>query len=116
MTQSTVGAALRSEYTVYAESFGVPRWKIFAYAVRNAAPPVVVVTGVIVGYLLGGAVLIESVFNLNGVGQYAVQAITTNDYAPIQAFVLLAAFFTMLVYLAVDLVHFAVDPRVRTKG
>lgn len=116
MTQSAVGAALRSDYTVYAEAFGIPRRKVLGYAIRNAAPPVIVVTGVIVGYLLGGAVLIETVFNLNGVGQYAVQSITTNDYAPIQAFVLLAAFFTMLVYLAVDLVHFAVDPRVRTKG
>jgi len=116
MAQSTFGSSLRSDYTVYAESFGLSNRKVFGYALRNAAPPVVVVTGVIVGYLLGGAVLIETVFNLNGVGQYAVQAITTNDYAPIQAFVLLAALFTMLVYLAVDLVHFAIDPRVRIKG
>jgi ABC-type dipeptide/oligopeptide/nickel transport system permease component len=116
MTQSTMAAALRSEYTMYAESFGLPRWRIFLYAARNAAPPVIVIVAVIVGYLLGGAVLIETVFNLNGVGQYAVQAITTNDYAPIQAFVLIAALFTMLVYLVVDLLHFAVDPRVRRQA
>jgi peptide/nickel transport system permease protein len=72
-------------------------------------------TGVVSGFLLGGAVLIETVFNWNGLGQYAVQAITTADYAPIQAFVLVAAIFTMLVYLAVDLAYFAIDPRVSGK-
>jgi ABC-type dipeptide/oligopeptide/nickel transport system permease component len=113
MTQSTMGKALRSDYTVYAESLGLPPWRVALYAARNAAPPVIVIVGVIVGFLLGGAVLIETVFNLNGVGQYAVQAITTNDYAPIQAFVLVAALFTMVIYLVVDLLHFAVDPRVR---
>jgi hypothetical protein len=73
---------------------------------RNAAPPTVVVTGVVAGYLLGGAVLIETVFNLNGIGQYAVQSITTADYAPIHGFVLVAAVFTIMVYpnLASDLV------------
>lgn len=67
-------------------------------------------TGVIVGYLLGGAVLIETVFNLNGIGQYVVQAISTADYAPVQMFVLIAAVFTKLTYLLVDLVYFASDP------
>ncbi len=115
MTRSTMAAALRSDYTTYAEGFGLPHWKILWYALRNAAAPAIVITGVVSGYLLGGAVLIETVFDLNGIGQYAVQSITTNDYAPIQAFVLVAAIFTMLVYLIVDLVHFAVDPRVRAK-
>jgi peptide/nickel transport system permease protein len=82
---------------------------------RNAAPPAVVVTGVVAGYLLGGAVLIETVFNLNGIGQYAVQSITTADYAPIQGFVLVAAVFTMLVYLIVDLLQFMIDPRVSAR-
>jgi ABC-type dipeptide/oligopeptide/nickel transport system permease component len=113
MTNATMSAALRADYTTYAEGFGLPRRTILWYALRNAAPPIIVITGVISGYLLGGAVLIETVFNLNGVGQYAVQAITTADYAPIQAFVLIAAVFTMLVYLVVDLVYFATDPRVR---
>jgi len=67
-------------------------------------------------FLLGGAVLVESVFNLNGIGQYAVQAIVTADYAPIQGFVCFAALFTMLVYLAVDLIHFAMDPRIKIGG
>jgi len=75
-----------------------------------------VMTGVVAGFLLGGAVLIETVFNLNGLGQYAVQSITTADYAPVQAFVLVAAVFTMLVYLIVDLVYFMIDPRVAARA
>uniref|UniRef100_UPI003565CA64 ABC transporter permease n=1 Tax=Gemmatimonas sp. TaxID=1962908 RepID=UPI003565CA64 len=112
MTQSKMAEALRSDYSYYAEALGLPRWRILLGAFRNAAPSVIVISGVISGYLLGGAVLIETVFNLNGVGQYAVQSVTSSDYAPIQAFVLVAAVFTMLVYLAVDLVYFISDPRV----
>jgi peptide/nickel transport system permease protein len=116
MARSTMTGALRSDYTTYAEGFGLPHWKILWYAWRNAAPPVVVIVGVVSGYLLGGAVLIETVFDLNGVGQYAVQAITTADYAPIQAFVLVAALFTIVVYLVVDLALVAIDPRVRVRA
>ncbi len=116
MTQVTVGNALRSDYTAFMEGLGLPHRKVLILALRNSAPPIIVMTGLVVGFLLGGAVLIETVFNLNGLGQYAVQAISSADYAPIQAFVLVAAFFTMLVYLAVDLLYFAVDPRVRSQS
>lgn len=115
MTQLTVGAALRSDYTIFEEGLGLPHKQVLVLAMKNSAPPIIVMTGIVVGYLLGGAVLIETVYNLNGIGQYAVQAISSADYAPIQAFVLIAALFTMLVYLAVDLLYFAVDPRVRTQ-
>jgi ABC-type dipeptide/oligopeptide/nickel transport system permease component len=114
-TRLMVGRALRSDYTAYLEGLGVPYRRVLMVALRNAAPPVIVMTGIIVGFLLGGAVLIETVFNLNGIGQYAVKAVTSADYAPMQAFVLVAAVFTMLVYLVVDLLYFVVDPRVRTR-
>jgi ABC-type dipeptide/oligopeptide/nickel transport system permease component len=116
MTRSAMTTALRSDYVAYSEGFGLSHHKVLWYAFRNAAPPVVVMIGVVTGYLLGGAVLIETVFNLNGVGQYAVQSVTSADYAPIQGFVLLAAIFTMLAYLIVDLIYFAADPRVRSRG
>ena len=83
---------------------------------RVAASPTIVITGVIVMFLLGGAVLVETVFNFSGLGQYAVQSIITADYAPIQGFVSFAAIFTMLVYLAVDLIQFAMDLRVKVGG
>ena len=113
---SGTAQALRSDFTAYADACGLRARKVQWYALRYVAPPMIVVTGVTAGYLLGGAVLIETVFNLNGVGQYAVQSIVSSDYAPIQGFVLIAAVFTMVVYLVVDLVHFAVDPRVRVQG
>lgn len=116
MTQSTMRTALNSDYSTYARGFGISQSVIVRQAFRNAAPPVVVISGVISGFLLGGAVLIETVFNLNGAGQYAVQSIISSDYSPIQAFVLIAAVFTMLVYLVVDLIYFAIDPRVRSGG
>jgi ABC-type dipeptide/oligopeptide/nickel transport system permease component len=113
MARSSMEAALRSDFTAYAVGLGLPRTTIIRWSIRNAAPPVVVITGVVTGFLLGGAVLIESVFNLNGLGQYAVQSITTADYAPIQGFVLISAVFTMFVYLLVDLTYFLIDPRIR---
>jgi ABC-type dipeptide/oligopeptide/nickel transport system permease component len=116
MVRSSMETALRSDYTNYTEGLGLRRRTVLRWAMRNAAPPAVVVAGVVAGYLLGGAVLIETVFNLNGIGQYAVQSITTADYAPIQGFVLVAAVFTMLVYLLVDLLHFVIDPRVSARG
>jgi ABC-type dipeptide/oligopeptide/nickel transport system permease component len=115
MVRASMEAALRSDYTIYAVGLGLPRRTVLLWAMRNAAPPTVVVTGVVAGYLLGGAVLIETVFNLNGIGQYAVQSITTADYAPIQGFVLVAAVFTMMVYLIVDLLQFMIDPRVSAR-
>lgn len=115
-TQLTVGKALRSDYTAFEEGMGLRHRQVLLLALRNSAPPIVVITGINVGFLLGGAVLIETVFNLNGIGQYAVQAVSSADYAPIQAFVLIAALFTMLIYLLVDLILFAVDPRMRRRG
>ena len=69
--------------------------------------------GVIYGLLLGGAVIVETIFAWGGVGQYAVTAITHSDYNAVQGFVLVAGVFSVLVYLVVDLVHAALDPRVR---
>jgi peptide/nickel transport system permease protein len=113
MLRSQMEAALASDYTTYAEALGLKPHTVFLRAARLAAGPTVVIIGTIVMFLLGGAVLVESVFNMNGIGQYAVQAIVTADYAPIQGFVCFAAIFTMLVYLAVDLAHFAMDPRIK---
>jgi len=104
MLRSQMEIALTADATVYAEALGLPPRTVFLRAAQLAAGPTIVIVGTVVMFLLGGAVLVESVFNLNGIGQYAVQAIVTADYAPIQGFVCFAALFTMLVYLAVDLI------------
>ena len=65
------------------------------------------------GFLLGGAVLVERVFSINGFGNYGVTAVVEADYAAVQGFLLVSAFFIMLVYLVVDMLHAWSDPRVR---
>lgn len=64
-------------------------------------------------FLVGGAVLVETVFSWGGVGQYAVAAVTRSDYVGVQGFVLIAGLFTAMVYLANDLLHAAIDPQLR---
>jgi ABC-type dipeptide/oligopeptide/nickel transport system permease component len=112
VTSVAMSDALRSDYIRYARASGLSHSTIYRYAIRNSLPPVITIGGVLMVYLLGGAVLIEKVFSWGGIGQYAVQAVGNSDFAAIQGFVLLAATFTVLVYLVVDLLHSAIDPRV----
>ena len=70
-------------------------------------------TGITYGYLIGGAVLIKQIFAWGGIGQYAVQAITSSDYMAVSGVVLAATVFSLLIYLAVDIFYLAVDPRIR---
>jgi peptide/nickel transport system permease protein len=116
MLRTQMEIALDAEYTTYGESLGLAPRVVFLRAARVAAAPTVVIVGTVIMFLLGGDVLVESVFNFSGLGQYAVQAIVTADYAPVQGFVCFAAVFTMFVYLAVDLIHFAMDPRIKVGG
>lgn len=113
MTRSAMEEILRGDFIRYARSCGLKNRTIARYAFQNVIPPVVTLIGIIYAFLIGGAVLVETVFSWNGVGQYAVQSVVNKDYAPIQAFVLLAGAFSLLVYLVVDVVYMLVDPRVR---
>lgn len=113
ITNRAMTDILRADYIRFANACGLPRKTVYRYAIRNALPPVLTVLGVLFVFLLGGAVLIEKVFSWGGIGQYATNAIINDDYAPLQGFVLVAAAFTMIVYLIVDLIHMALDPRVK---
>jgi ABC-type dipeptide/oligopeptide/nickel transport system permease component len=103
---------MNSEFCRYARACGLPRRVIARYALRNSLPPVVTLVGFTYGFLLGGAVLVETIFSWGGVGEYVVQSGNNADYFPVQAVVLLAAVFNLVVYLIVDVVHFTIDPRV----
>jgi peptide/nickel transport system permease protein len=94
---------------------GIPNKIIVRRALRNGLPPVITIVGVLFGFLLGGLVLVESVFAWGGFGQYAVQAITNADFSAIQGVVIVSAVFNLIVYLVVDLLYFVVDPRLRTQ-
>jgi ABC-type dipeptide/oligopeptide/nickel transport system permease component len=113
-TRSAVEEMMESDFVEHGRALGLPRRTLLRYALRNAMPPVVTVIGIVFWFLLGGAVLVETVFAWGGLGQYAVEAVVNSDYAPLQAFVLLAAVFTLVVFLLVDLAYFLIDPRIRT--
>ncbi len=83
------------------------------HVLRNALLPVVTTVGLQLGLLLSGAVLTESIFALDGVGQYLFNAITTRDYPVLQGYILFIAIIYSLVNLAVDLSYGLIDPRVR---
>jgi peptide/nickel transport system permease protein len=86
---------------------------IWRHALPNAFIPVVTLSGVEFGYLLGGAVIVEQIFALPGIGRLVLDAISQRDYALVQGTVLFIAFNFLLVNLLVDLAYAALDPRIR---
>ncbi len=88
------------------------RWR---HILRNAAIPIVTISGIEFGYLLGGTVIVEQVFALPGLGRLVVTAINQREYAVVQSVVLVIAAMFVLVNLAVDLLYARIDPRVRLK-
>jgi ABC-type dipeptide/oligopeptide/nickel transport system permease component len=113
VTQSTMERILSSDSIRYAEMSGLQRSTIIRRAIRNALPSVITIISVLYGFLIGGAVLVEIVFSWGGAGQYAVQGVLNNDINPVLGFVLFAAVLSLIIYLAVDLIYFAIDPRMR---
>lgn len=114
LTRSSMIEALNSEYIRFALAAGLPKRIIyFRLALKNALLAPLTLLGIIFGLLLGGAVIIETIFAWPGLGLWAVNAATQSDYAPVQAFALLSALAKVVVYLLTDLVYFAIDPRIR---
>lgn len=113
MMRSSVSDILQSDFISYAKMMGMPKRVIRNYSMKNAMPPVVTMVGFVYGFLLGGAVLVETVFAWGGLGQYVVQGVAYHDYPAIQGFMIVATIFSMLVYLAVDIVCMLIDPRVK---
>jgi len=114
MTRASMLDVLRQDYVRTARAKGLPGWVVVGrHAGANVLVPVITVAGVSVGILLGGAVVIEQVFSLPGVGRLIIGAIQRRDYPVIQGGLLLTATIFVLVNLVVDLLYAAVDPRVR---
>jgi peptide/nickel transport system permease protein len=114
MTRSAVLDQLREDYVRTARSKGATSGRvIFKHALRNAFIPVLTTLGLQFGHLLGGAVIVESVFSLPGLGRLTVDAITGRDLPMIQGAILFVALAFSLVNLLVDLGYAALDPRIR---
>jgi ABC-type dipeptide/oligopeptide/nickel transport system permease component len=104
----------REPFITVARGKGLRRWTAFRrHALPNAFLPTLTAGGLVLGEFLAGSVLIERVFNWPGVGSLVFDAITKQDYAIVQTFILLSAVMFVLVNLAVDLLYAVIDPRVR---
>lgn len=115
LTRSGMVEALRSDYIRTARAKGLSRLSIvLKHAARNAAMPVVAIAAVQLGFMLGGSIVIESVFSLPGVGFLAWESISKNDFPVVQAVVLLLAVIYIALTLSADLLNAALDPRLRT--
>jgi peptide/nickel transport system permease protein len=114
MTRSSVLEVFRDDYIRTARAKGLrERSVVIRHALRNAILPVMTVISLEFAFLLGGLVVTEQVFNLNGLGNLLVESITRRDYTMTQALVLLFAFMYILVNLVMDVLYAWLDPRIR---
>ena len=114
MTRSAMLEVLREDYIRTARAKGLKEIIILRrHAIKNAMPPVLTVIGLEFAYLIGGLVVTEQVFNLNGLGQLFVQSVGFRDYTIIQTLILLVAITYVLVNFIVDIFYAWLDPRIR---
>lgn len=105
---------LNKEYVQTARSYGIAQNEIvYVYALKNAVLPTITVIGLQLGYLIGGSVIIETVFSIPGIGQLAIESIFAQDFPVIQGVVLLVAVGFIASNLVVDLLYAVLDPRIR---
>jgi peptide/nickel transport system permease protein len=114
MIRSSLLEVLNEDYIRTARAKGVfEKLVISRHALRNALLPAITVIGVEFAFLIGGLVVTEQVFNLNGIGKLFVQSVSHNDFTLIQGMVMLLAAIYVVVNLVVDLLYAVFDPRIR---
>jgi peptide/nickel transport system permease protein len=114
MIRSSLLEVLNEDYIRTARAKGVfEKLVISRHALRNALLPAITVIGLEFTFLIGGLVVTEQVFNLNGIGQLFVQSVSRNDFTLIQGLVMLIAAFYVFVNLGIDLLYAVFDPRIR---
>jgi peptide/nickel transport system permease protein len=113
MSRSSMLEVIRADFIRTARAKGLKeRTVIWVHALRNAMIPVITVIGLNFGFLLGGTIITEQVFAINGVGRLMVQAIAARDFPMVQGSVLLVATLFVLVNLIVDIIYAFIDPRI----
>lgn len=114
MSRSAMLEVIRQDYVRTARAKGLSeRVVIYHHALKNALIPIVTIVGLRFGGLLAGTVLVESVFNIPGIGRAMVDAVATRDYPMVQGTVLVVAASFVLVNTVVDLMYAFIDPRIR---
>jgi len=116
LTRAGMLDVLGADYIRTARAKGLsPARVVFKHALRNAIIPVMALAAVELGFMLGGSVVIESVYSLQGLGQLAWDSISRNDYPVVQAVVLIIATFYIGLTFVADVINAALDPRMRTR-
>lgn len=116
MTRSSMLEVIRQDYVRTARAKGLKESKvIIGHALKNALIPVITVIGAQFSMIIGGSVIIESIFNIQGMGARLVTAIGQRDYSMILGITIVISAFTMIIMLVVDLVYAAVDPRIKAE-
>jgi len=114
LTRAGMIEALESDYIRTAQAYGLrARSVLFRHALRNAVIPVVSLAAVQFGFMLGGSIVVESIFSLPGIGWLGYDAILRGDLPVVQAIVLIVASFYVLLTLLADLLNASLDPRIR---
>jgi peptide/nickel transport system permease protein len=108
---------LRQDYIVNARARGISDWRVVGlYALKNVMIPTLAIIGLRYGWMLGGTILVETVFDWPGIGLYAVNSAVSSDFQPIMGVTLLIGLNFMLANFLVDLAYTWLDPRVRHAG
>jgi len=114
MMRSSMLEVARQDYVTQLRSRGLPeREVIYKHALKNAMLPVITVIGLDIGWFVGGAVVVETVFSWPGIGMLIVDSITKDDFPMVQGCIMVLAVFVILGNLAADILYAFVDPRVR---
>ncbi len=114
IARSSVLQVIREDYVRTARAKGLSEFSVLAkHVLRNSLLPVITISGVLYGQLLGGAVLTETIFSWPGMGRYVVRSILNLDFQPILGFTVLCALLYALANLAVDLLYSVLNPQIR---
>lgn len=116
ITRSNMIEQLQSNYTVTAISKGTPYWKVvLRHCLKNTIIPVITVASIQIGSMIVGAVLVENVFALGGLGALLIDGIKASDYPVVQSITLMLVTMFLLINLFVDVIYALIDPRIRVE-
>jgi peptide/nickel transport system permease protein len=114
LLRSNLLEVIRTEYVTTARAKGLgERLVVLKHSLKNALIPTVTVMGLQVGFLIGGAIVVETLFAMPGLGTFGIDAIIARDYQQVQGFALVTAFAFVVINLLVDLTYSLLDPRIR---
>ncbi|MGH3360283.1 MAG: ABC transporter permease [Nocardioidaceae bacterium] len=114
MVRQSMIETLRADYVRTARAMGVPEREVLLQdGLRNAMLPVITAIGIVFGYMLGGNIIVETLFAWPGIGRYAYQAIQNNDLEALQGFVIFVGVMYVLLNVVIDVCYALIDPRIR---